>query len=141
MFYIPKPMNFDELVILHDRFAHLLDEQRCAAASGETHDPDMLDSIEEVLLGGCGMFREFAREQIARLSDETKSAKALKEALHAALSAIAKTNPAELDVAGWTIFRLCEERIEQITERLVCEFNERDLEVRALLRRFTLNRY
>ena len=42
------------------------------------------------------------------------------------------------DAAGWIIFRLCEERIEQLIERLVCEFNERGPEMRALLRRFML---
>jgi len=62
----------------------------------------------------------------------------LRGALYAALSVVAKTNPAELDAAGWIIFRLCEERIEQIIERLVCEFNERGPEMRALLRRFML---
>ena len=138
MFYIPKPKDFDELVVLHDQFAHLLDEQRCAAVSGNTHDSGMLDSIEEVLLGGCGMFREFAREQISRISDDAKNVNELREALHAALSVVAETNPAELDAAGWIIFRLCEERIEQIIERLVCEFNERGPEMRALLRRFML---
>ena len=138
MFYIPKPKDFGELVLLHDRFAHLLDEQRCAAVSGKTHDSGMLDSIEEVLLGGCGMFREFAREQITRISDDAKSVNELRGALYAALSVVAKTNPAELDAAGWIIFRLCEERIEQKIERLVCEFNEGAPEMHALLRRFML---
>lgn len=138
MFHIPKPKDFDELVIMHGRFAHLLDEQRCAALAGKTHDSGMLDSIEDVLLGGCGMFREFAREQIFRISDDAKSVNELREGLLAALSVVAETNSAELDAAGWIIFRLCEERIEQLIERLVCEFNERGPEMRALLRRFML---
>lgn len=138
MFYIPKPKDFDELVALHDQFAHLLDEQRSAAVYGKTHDSGMLDSIEEVLLGGCGMFREFAQKQISRISDDAKNVNELREALHAALFVVSETNPAELDAAGWIIFRLCEERIEQIIERLVCGFNERGPEIRALLRRFIL---
>lgn len=60
----------------------------------------------------------------------------LHSALSEAIAATADTDPRELDAAGRAIFNLCEDRIEQIIEKLVRHHDEAGPEARALLGRF-----
>ncbi len=59
----------------------------------------------------------------------------LRGALDEALAAIADVDPDELDGAGKTLWLACEQRIEEIIEKLVREHDECGPTARAILAR------
>ena len=62
----------------------------------------------------------------------------LQTALREALAATQECNPADLDAGDLELWQACDQRIEQIVETLIADFDEAGPAAREVLQRFML---